>query len=81
MLCGDQKYHIHLRQLLLLYMCTHSVLLGSLLVSNVTMNNYINQSRMSDNKVWATQVEIVSMAHFLKTDIYTYAKYGANSNG
>ncbi|XP_053403150.1 uncharacterized protein LOC123564956 [Mercenaria mercenaria] len=31
---------------------------------------------MTENNVWATQAEIISMAHLLRTNIYTYSKYG-----
>lgn len=46
LLCGDQRYHYHIRQALLLRMCLYSVVLSSLLPSKVSMSEYIAQSRL-----------------------------------
>jgi len=69
-------FHTQVRQTVLLRMCSSSQKLTSLLPQNTTMSQYIATSRMSEDKVWATEVEIISTAHLLQTDIYTYSKYG-----
>ena len=78
LVCGDQTYFNHMRQVLLLHMCSNSEVLGPVLPANTTMVQYIHQSRKTENNVWATEVEIMSMAHLLQTDIYTYSKYGTD---
>lgn len=39
-----------------------------------SVENYIASSSMSQNGVWATEVEILAMAHLLKVDIYTFSE-------
>jgi len=75
-LCGDESFHTQVRQTVLLHMCSGSQILTSLLPPNTTMSQSIATSRMSEDKVWATEVEIISTAHLLQTDIYTFSKYG-----
>lgn len=70
-----ESFHTQVRQTVL-HMCSSSGILTSLLPPNTTRSQYIARSRMSEDKVWATQAEIISTAHLLKTDIYTYSKYG-----
>lgn len=45
---------------------------------NEPIENYLQRTRMMESRVWATQVEIFAMAHFLKTNIYVYSLSGHN---
>ncbi|XP_071855229.1 uncharacterized protein [Apostichopus japonicus] len=42
-----------------------------------SVQDYMQTSHMSDDSVWATEVEIMTAAKVLQTDIYTYAVSGS----
>ena len=44
--------------------------------TNEKVDNYLRRTKMASNGVWATDVEIMSAASLLKTDIYVYATHG-----
>ena len=43
---------------------------------NTSLNNYLSNSQMANNGVWGTDIEILSAASLLSTDIFVYTQFG-----
>ena len=79
-LSGSECSHAIMRQRIVNHMRqpTTSKKLERYMNENVDM--YLRRSNMVSNGVWATDVEIMSAANLLKTDIYVYASHGRTRN-
>lgn len=44
----------------------------------LSIENYLQRTRMMESRVWATQEEIFALAHLLKTNIYVQSLSGHN---
>lgn len=73
---GSQDHHHEIRK----KTCEHMIKIERKLSSliNEPIENYLQRTRMMESRVWATQVEIFALAHFLKTNIYVYSLSGHN---
>lgn len=45
---------------------------------NMSLSDYIRSSRMAEERVWGTDIEIFAAASLLSTDIYVYGSTGTN---
>jgi hypothetical protein len=79
-ICGHEKYHMLIRQ----KNCRHLVKHGDQLKCylpvryNGNINNYLLESKMQQSATWATEVEIFTASHMLRTTIYVYTKSGVH---
>ncbi|XP_071854487.1 uncharacterized protein [Apostichopus japonicus] len=68
---SENNHHI------LRHLIVQSLLECDLPSTSKSVQDYIQTSHMSDDSVWATEVEIMTAAKLLQTDIYTYAVSGS----
>lgn len=47
---------------------------------NSSLDTYLARTGMARNQVWGTEIEILSAASLLSTDIYVYTKFAINNN-
>ena len=71
---GRQTYHVVLRKKIIDHMRIIENLLQPHLSSS--LSDYLNNSQVANESVWATDVEIFSACSLLETDIYVYTKVG-----
>ena len=69
---GYETAHAKIRQLI----CSHIELFGTLDNSG-DGSRYLEESGMSEETTWGTDIEIYAAAQVLTTDIYVYHKYGS----
>ena len=72
---GSEEHHLHIRHCA----CGHMKSLGrkmSSVIGGQTVVDYLRQTRMYQSATWGSQVELFTLAHLLKTDIYSYSKNG-----
>ena len=72
--CCCQKYHRIIRQRITGYMRQ----IEDYLFPHIskTVQEYLMDSRMCADKVWGTDVEIITAAELFATDIFVYSKFG-----
>ena len=72
-LSGTEDNHMQLRMATVNYLLQNgNKFNGFLRQGFVNVEEYVVQERMFDCGTWATEVEIMAVAHMLKTDIYTF---------
>lgn len=47
---------------------------------NSSLDTYLARTGMARNQVWGTEIEILSAASLLSTDIYVYTRFAINNN-
>ncbi|VDI30092.1 Hypothetical predicted protein [Mytilus galloprovincialis] len=79
-ICGHQRFHDIIRHRICDYFVQNQNDLKGYLPPqyNGNANSYLVNTRMRENKTWATEVEIFNASHLLQTDIYTYTKSGVH---
>ncbi|XP_069110075.1 uncharacterized protein [Argopecten irradians] len=71
--CDTEENHMFFRTNIVNHMLANDTLFRSHLRSGErSVSNYVSKKRMLHNGTWATEVEILAAADFLKTDIYIY---------
>ena len=71
---GSQEHHIKLRHAVVNYMKNNQNECGQYLRHEYSsVMEYLQKTRMKYANVWATEVEIQTMANLLKLDVYTYS--------
>jgi hypothetical protein len=73
-LSGTEENHKIIRTQIVQHMRSISSSLESYLSQN--MENYLDDSGMENNSVWATEAETFATASLLETDIVIYAQHG-----
>ncbi|XP_033756117.1 uncharacterized protein LOC117338862 [Pecten maximus] len=72
-LCDSEENHMFFRNEVVNHMIDNDLHFRSHLRSGErSVSNYVVKKRMLHNGTWATEVEILAAADFLKTDIYIY---------
>ncbi|XP_070573805.1 uncharacterized protein [Ptychodera flava] len=70
---GSEKYHGQIRSKIVQHLLLNKSKFEKILrVQGQTMEQYLQQSEIAMLGKFASEVEIVASAHFLKTDIFTY---------
>ena len=69
---GSQEHHLAVRIAILQHMQSIAHLLLGIHVKQTSIDSYISETSMDMDGVWGTDVEILSMAHLLQTNIYTF---------
>lgn len=75
---GRQIYHTIVRQQIL----DHRRHIENLLLPhmNSSLDTYLARTGMARNQVWGTDIEILSAASLLSTDIYVYTRFAIDNN-
>ena len=75
--CGKEENHRYLRDVLTTFMCEtkEGIAICKLRDARVPQK-YIQTSRMADDGVWGTEVEIQAASSFFNVPIFVYTKYG-----
>ncbi|VDI31281.1 Hypothetical predicted protein [Mytilus galloprovincialis] len=79
-ICGHQRFHDIIRHRI----CNHFIQNQNDLKGYLppqykgNANSYLANTRIRENKTWATEAEIFTASHLLQTDIYTYTKSGVH---
>ena len=71
---GRQVYHSQMRAQIINHMKDIEDFL--LPYMNTSLDNYLANSQMANNGVWGTDIEILSAASLLSTDIFVYTQFG-----
>jgi len=71
---GSEEFFPSLRRTLISHMMRNQALFKPLVEFTPTIAHHVREKKMDRNGSWATETEIFTMAHLLKTDIYTYTK-------
>ena len=50
----------------------HLLLFQHIRSSHTSVQSYIASSKMDKSRIWGTETEILTLAHMLQTDIYSY---------
>ena len=71
---GRQVYHTQMRAQIV----NHMKHIENLLLPHInsSLDNYLANSQMARNGVWGTEIEILSAASLLSTDIFVYIQFG-----
>lgn len=79
-ICGHEKFHMLIRQQICHHLMQHGNQLKCYLPLryNGNINNYLLESKMQQCATWATEVEIFTASHMLRTNIYVYTKSGVH---
>ena len=71
---GTERNHMRLRLATVNHLLKHASRYNTYLREGFSdVEGYIGRQRMFCSGVWATEVEIMAVAHMLETDIYTFA--------
>lgn len=70
-LTGTEENHMLVRKQLINFMTINQVV-KDFVAEDIA--NYVNRTKMDENKTWATDVEIFAMAIYLKTDIVVFSQ-------
>ncbi|XP_061170416.1 uncharacterized protein LOC133179738 [Saccostrea echinata] len=70
---GSQQFHSVVRERVINHMREMDDKLTSVLPMIESVANYIRRTRINECTFWATEVEIITAAHLLKTDIFIYS--------
>lgn len=75
---GNERCHRIKRKAVCDHLCANQNESKTYLPSQFHGNvrEYLRQTNMRNAGVWATEVEIFTVAHLLKTNVYTYTKHG-----
>ncbi|KAL5515510.1 hypothetical protein EMCRGX_G000684 [Ephydatia muelleri] len=76
---GRQEDHAELRVLVTSYMAHNPAELSCYLTSSETMGQYLRTTKMDQQKVWATEIEIYGTANLLGTTIFVYCPSGTSN--
>ncbi|XP_078333990.1 uncharacterized protein LOC111105212 [Crassostrea virginica] len=72
---NTEDYYYVMRNAVCTHLNQNQELFKPFLRDNVkSVKNHLLSSRMSENGTWATEVEILAMAHLLNVEIYTYTR-------
>ena len=74
---GTEDNHLQVRDCIVFHMYTLQDRITSVMPVVTTVDQYLQRSNMRQPGVWATQVELFTAAHLLKTNIYLYTRQGA----
>ena len=69
---GSEEQHMDVRRGIVSHMRTIGNLLVGGHVREGDIDTYIDSSRIEHDREWGTDVEILTLAHMLKTPVYTY---------
>ena len=69
---GSQEHHLAVRIAILQHMQSIAHLLLGAHVQQTSIDDYIRETSMHMDGAWGTDVEILSLAHLLQTNIYTF---------
>ena len=75
---GCQEDHAELRVLVTSYMAHNLAQLSYYLTSSETMGQYLRTTKMDQQKVRATEIEIYGTANLLGTTIFVYCPSGTS---
>ena len=71
---GSENNHDAIRQATCSYMLENENLFKSLQRNmDISINEYLQRSNMSESGTWATELEIIAVASMLKINVYTYS--------
>ena len=70
-LTGSQEYHLDVRTLI----CHHMTTISDLVEQHThphSVQQYIAQSKMNNNNVWGTHIEILTFANLCESNVYVF---------
>ncbi|XP_062572298.1 uncharacterized protein LOC134234263 [Saccostrea cucullata] len=72
-LTNSENDHQLVREAVCQHLLKHETKFQHLMRSEGSLRSYLLSSKMSEDGVWATELEIHAMSHLLNVDIYTYS--------
>ncbi|XP_078340715.1 uncharacterized protein LOC111117892 [Crassostrea virginica] len=74
-LTNKQDFHQKIRSAICSHLLENAMIFKSFLrLGEVSVENHISLSGMSEDGNWATEIEILALSHLIKTDVYTYTQ-------
>ncbi|XP_062606132.1 uncharacterized protein LOC134267940 [Saccostrea cucullata] len=72
-LTNSENYHQHLRKAVCQHLLKYEKKFQQFMRCEGSLRSYLLSSEMSEDGIWATELEILAMSHMLNIDIYTYS--------
>ncbi|XP_062574797.1 uncharacterized protein LOC134236639 [Saccostrea cucullata] len=72
-LTNSENYHQHLRKAVCQHLLKYEKKFQQFMRCEGSLRSYLLSSKMSEDGIWATELEILAMSHMLNIDIYTYS--------